>query len=149
MVLLSESPEVRTYLGRLAEQTPPCAQVQVAAGECHTVLLRSDGRVVVCGAYPDGECTLPEAKDGIVYWPALSLKDFVVQLLIDGARTVSCRSLTGQDLATLRVHEDDLGRSMMLKLSQELSRPGMRLRVLLPDGSLLTCSRTWAQLFVG
>ena len=51
-------------LNRSGQCDPPCldeglAYVQVAAGEKHTVLLRSDGSVVACGLNNYGQCHPP------------------------------------------------------------------------------------------
>ena len=39
----------------------------VSAGENHTVLLRSDGIAVACGANHDGQCNFPRLDDGMMY----------------------------------------------------------------------------------
>merc|ERR1712087_755180 len=39
----------------------------VSAGECHTVLLRSDGAAVACGYNGGGQCNLPSMEDGFFY----------------------------------------------------------------------------------
>lgn len=69
---------------------------QVAAGDYHTVLLRSDGRAVACGSNRDGECDLPEMEPGVSYCPALAVRDVLIQLLVEGSRSVVCRSLGGR-----------------------------------------------------
>lgn len=39
-------------------------QQQVSAGGLHTLLLRSDGRVVACGSNGCGQCQIPPLDEG-------------------------------------------------------------------------------------
>jgi len=43
-----------------------CKIVKIAAGVAHTVVLRSDGKVVAWGRNEDGQCNVPEGLTNVV-----------------------------------------------------------------------------------
>mmetsp|Transcript_29646 Transcript_29646/g.84548 ORF Transcript_29646/g.84548 Transcript_29646/m.84548 type:complete len:250 (+) Transcript_29646:73-822(+) len=135
----------------LPELEPGASYVQAALGHRHTVLLRSDGRAVACGWNHDGRCDLPELGPGLSYRPSGALRDLVLQLRVErstSGRTATCRSLlTGDALATWTVSEAPHDAMALAQVRKELGRPGSRVRVVLPDGSLLSERCTWEELF--
>lgn len=63
---------------------PTRGLVEVAAGYAHTVLLRSDGRAVACGANQFGQCDVPEPAPGTSYRANGIVRDLIAQLVIVG-----------------------------------------------------------------
>ena len=61
----------------------------VAAGLCHTVLLRSDGTAMVCGSNESGQCNIPPLDEGISYRQASAGDGHTVLLRSDGI-AVAC-----------------------------------------------------------
>merc|ERR1712172_394690 len=100
---------------------------QVSAGDCHTVLLRSDGTAVACGANGVGQCRIPAPEDGVFFVPtSLSTPDLVVQLWFDtsaGILEAVCRDLSGEQLASWILPEE----AMLVKQSiATVLMPGCR-----------------------
>ena len=56
----------------------------VVAGTRHSVLLRSDGRVLACGANHEGQCTIPALDDGQTYTQAAAGSEHTILLRSDG-----------------------------------------------------------------
>lgn len=81
------------------------------------------------------------------------MHDFALQFIIhggDGEKTEMCRNLlSGEALATWRISEVSPGESVMMRAREDLSRPGVRLRVVGSDGSLMSESCTWADVVQG
>ena len=61
----------------------------VSAGENHTVLLRSDGIAVACGANHDGQCNFPRLDDGMLYTKVSAESYHSILLRSDGI-AVAC-----------------------------------------------------------
>ena len=77
----------------------------VAAGGCHSMLLRSDGGVVAFGSNHGGQCAIHSVKKGEGYIPAGWAPPVLpLQLVLDGFSqdpVIVCRDLgTGAALAT-------------------------------------------------
>merc|ERR1740121_495456 len=62
---------------------------QVAAGDNHTVLLRSDGTAEACGRNGDGQCDLPALVGDLTYTQVAAGSDHTVLLRSDGT-AVAC-----------------------------------------------------------
>jgi len=60
-----------------------------AVGDCHTVLLRSDGQAVACGDNRCGQCDIPELDDTVTYTHAVAGSLHTVLLRSDG-QAVAC-----------------------------------------------------------
>ena len=116
-----------------------------AAGDGHTVLLRSDGEAVVCGDNDDGQCNLPALEEGVRLIP--SQPDFVVQLFIEAVADtieVVCRNLSGEQIASWTVPDKA---SHVKQCIWKVLAPGCRrLCVVLPDGRLVSSQLTWQHL---
>ena len=61
----------------------------VAAGDFHTVLLRSDGTAVACGSNGAGQCNLPALDEGLTYTQVAAGDGHTLLLRSDG-RAVAC-----------------------------------------------------------
>lgn len=69
---------------------------QIAAGQNHTVLLRSDGVAVAFGHNHDGQCNIPPLGPGIVYTQVSAGSQHTVLLQSDG-RVIACgKNSTGR-----------------------------------------------------
>ena len=62
-----------------------------AAGDAHTVLLRSDGPAVACGSNFDGQCDLPALDGGRTYVSRVLPKLVLQALFVDAATPPTCR----------------------------------------------------------
>merc|ERR1712232_1232237 len=121
---------------------------RIAAGDKHTVLLRSDGTAVACGYNIYGQCNVPAPKDDVYFVPISSSRpDFVVQLFIEAAEATIeavCRYLSGEQIASWIVPDKA---SCVKRDIDKMLVPGVRkLGVVLPDGRLLTPKLTWDDL---
>jgi len=133
---------------------PGTKYLDVAAGECHTLLLRSDGRAVACGWNAYGQCDVPEVEGEVGYSSCSSLaqpagRDLLVQLAVEGPAacpTVVCRSLSGNVIAAWAVKAAELASSVLARVSQEVAGRNATLRVVLPDGRLLSPAIKFSQL---
>ena len=125
------------------------------AGDKHTVLLRSHGRVVACGSNYYGKCHIPRLRTWV---EALTLRDAalryvpsqscakprhvrVLQLSFsrsghDGIE-MTCTSLSGEASCIVHVHECSTISMITDKITSELNTPKAHLRLLLPSGGLL------------
>ena len=56
-----------------------------AAGDNHTVLLRSDGTAVACGDNREDQCLIPRLPDGLSYTYCSAGGDITVLIRSDGA----------------------------------------------------------------
>ena len=56
----------------------------VAAGDCHTVLLKSDGAAVTCGEHNYGESDIPVLPGGVTYVQLASAPSHTVLISSDG-----------------------------------------------------------------
>ncbi|CAK0799045.1 unnamed protein product [Prorocentrum cordatum] len=75
---------------------------QVAAGERHTVLLRSDGTAVACGGNHVGQCDLPALPAGLTYMQVAAGQWHTVLLRSDGTAVACGGNHVGQcDLQAL------------------------------------------------
>ena len=57
---------------------------QVAAGESHTVLLRSNGTAVACGDNEEGQCSIPALDGHMTYTQTIAGYGYTVLLRSDG-----------------------------------------------------------------
>merc|ERR1712232_146307 len=64
----------------------------VAAGDCHTVLLRSDGSAVACGCNDNGQCNIPALDEQVSYTEVVAGLNHTVFLRSDGS-AVSCGNI--------------------------------------------------------
>mmetsp|Transcript_71009 Transcript_71009/g.196598 ORF Transcript_71009/g.196598 Transcript_71009/m.196598 type:complete len:135 (+) Transcript_71009:3-407(+) len=128
---------------------PGGSYIQLSAGGSDTVLLRSDGRAVACGNNRGGKRDIPEPEPGVTYIRNGIIRDLVVQLFVerrgdDIAAVV--RNLTGSAIAMLTIAGEPPHEPAMSRVRSEVSRPGMRLRVVLSDGAFLSEQCTWEEL---
>lgn len=63
--------------------------MQVAAGTCHTALLRSDGAAVAFGENARGQCDVPDVELGVTFTQVVAGGRHTVLLRTDG-RAVAC-----------------------------------------------------------
>ena len=61
----------------------------------------------------------------------------VVQLLVDGDNAATCRDLSGAAIARWAVRADELEQPVHGRVLADIGRPGVRLHVILQDGSSL------------
>ena len=61
----------------------------MAAGEYHTILLRSDGNVAACGRNEDGQCDTPLLAGDVTYTGVSAGRSHTVLLQSDG-NVVAC-----------------------------------------------------------
>ena len=66
-----------------------CHYIQVSAGSCHTVLLRSDGIAVACGVNDNGQCNIPPLEQGMSYIQ-ISAGNLHTALLRSDGSVVAC-----------------------------------------------------------
>ena len=120
--------------------------MQGSAGIVHTALLRSDGAAVTCGNNEVGQCNLPALEEGVRLISS-SQPDFVVQLFIEAVADtieVVCRNLSGEQIASWTVPDKA---SQVKQCIGKVLAPGCRrLRVVLPDGRLVSSQLTWQHL---
>lgn len=129
---------------------PGAAYVQASAGCYHTVLLRSDGHAVACGDNDDGQCDIPELEPNATYITNDIMRDLLVQLFVvwhaSGYAAVVRSLLTGDALAEWTIPDEALPEPAIRRVRAEISQPGLRLRVVQSDGTLLSEHCTWAEL---
>ena len=70
--------------------------VHVAAGDAHTVLLRSDGAAMAFGSNDDGQCDVPDLAPGMQYVHAATRGNQTILLRSDGAAMAFGRNGHGQ-----------------------------------------------------
>ena len=76
---------------------------QVAAGNYHTVLLRSDGTAVACGHNEHGQCDIPTLDEGLTYTKVAAGGRHTVLPKSDGAAVACGSNARGQcDIPALR-----------------------------------------------
>ena len=122
--------------------------LQVSAGICHTVLLRSDGLAAACGLNLEGQCDIPtpEPSNGYI-WDHSHMplgRDLVLQLdyLCDDKNMLTCSNLAGQEMLRLSTSGSDLAWHTQKRIAHELLVSLRSLRVVLPDGRLLTSAES-------
>ena len=98
-------------LNRSGQYTVPALEAgakytQVAAGAHHTVLLRSDGRVVTSGDNQHGQCNIPSLDAGLSYTDVAAGSNHTVLLRSDGT-AVACGDNESRQ-CSLPVLEGDL-----------------------------------------
>lgn len=69
---------------------------QVAAGDYHTVLLRSDGTVIVCGDNSQGQCRIPTLEGEAEYTQVSAGYGHTVLLKSDGSAVACGNNSSGQ-----------------------------------------------------
>merc|ERR1712159_978354 len=69
---------------------------QVAAGVCHTVLLKSDGTAVACGHNRNGQCSIPPLDEGLTYTQVAAGACHTVLLKSDGTAVACGNNRKGQ-----------------------------------------------------
>jgi hypothetical protein len=116
--------------------------VQVLAMKGHTVLLRNDGRALAFGSTSAGQCN-PSLTPGTQYISGLRSpkNDLVVQLDFvheDDAVRLRCSNLGGQEMLCLNAHDSDPAWGTHKRIACELNVDLQGLRMVLPDGQLLT-----------
>merc|ERR1712032_3192 len=114
---------------------------QVAAGENHTVLLRSDGTAVACGQNDSGQCDLPALEGDLTYKQAAAgshhTKKIMLQSYFDGA-ALRLVMLNGEEVCQVRdVGTARLANIRVTLLSQFRGRASA-VDVVLPGGALLS-----------
>ena len=77
----------------------------MAGGNWHSLLLRSDGRVVACGSDFEGQCTLPALDDGVTYVQVAG-GGFHSLLLRSDGRAVACGGIDLEGQCTLPALDD-------------------------------------------
>ena len=118
--------------------------LQVSAGGFHTVLLRSDGIAVTCGTCeghgfqtltPDaGTCYVSDMRPDICRDRVLQL-DCVCQ---DDSMVLTCSGFNGEEVISLNVSPSDLAWKIHKRIAREFTVPLESLRLVLPDGQLLS-----------
>ncbi|CAL1171809.1 unnamed protein product [Cladocopium goreaui] len=108
----------------------------------HTVLLRNDGRALAFGSTSAGQCN-PSLTPGTQYISGLRSpkNDLVVQLDFvheDDAVRLRCSNLGGQEMLCLNAHDSDPAWGTHKRIACELNVDLQDLRMVLPDGQLLT-----------
>ena len=126
---------------------------EVSAGEVHTVLLQSDGAAVACGDNPFGQCNIPSLKtwrELLSFAPRrytchdrLRFSDPVGVLQLDlacqdDALMLTCSSLAGHEVLSFAASGSDLAVDTHRQIAQKLDSNLHSVRVVLPDGQLLT-----------
>ena len=128
---------------------------EVSAGDLHTVLLQSDGAAVACGDNPFGQCNIPSLKtwrEFLIFAPAsrryichdrLRFSDPVRVLQLDltcqdDAVMLTCSSLAGHEVLSFAASGSDLAADTHKQIAQKLDANLHSVRVVLPDGQLLT-----------
>merc|ERR1719265_1262394 len=114
--------------------------IHVSAGEYHTVLLRSDGRAVACGANHRGQHNIPELKDGMMYL-GNTLEMRLLQLFCkdagDGRVCFTCVALNGETTCSLLLPETASIVSAQGKVAQKMTIAQPCLTLVLPTGNVL------------
>jgi hypothetical protein len=117
--------------------------IQVAAGDDHTVLLRSDGSAVACGHHGSGRCQIPPLGPGDLYVADMSWGERgsrVVQLDFaseDDTLLLICSDLAGKEVLRLNAAGSDLCCETHKRIAREMKINLQRVRIVLPDGQLL------------
>ena len=111
---------------------------QVAAGSCHTVLLRCDGTAVACGSNSVGQCNIP-ALDGVL---TFGLPTLVLQASLVGT-SLHFATMGGKELCQLEAAAARSLKEIHAQLMHEMRSTCPRVDVLLPGGELL--SKTLSQ----
>merc|ERR1712008_25848 len=126
---------------------------QVSAEIYHSLLLRSDGRVVASGCNDSGQCTIPSLHTHRLsckqaarrYIPDASLSrsgnNRVFQLSFSRSEhgiSITCTSLAGEVLCKLMCHEDGLIVDVPARIAEEISVPQQDLRLVMPNGQLMS-----------
>ena len=102
----------------------------IAAGDYHTVLLKSDGAAVARGEKNDGQCDLPALQGGVLYGQAPRK---VVTVQFDGDGLV-ITSMAGEEWGRIHATEHDAVSDVQARLLHAL---GETVDVVLPSGAVL------------
>ena len=109
----------------------------VAAGNTHTVLLRSDGTAVACGGNTDDRCNLPALDGGLTYVHSRLLPALVLQASFDGT-SMHFVTLGGEELCHIEATATERLADLRVQLIQEIGSMHSRVDVVLPGGELLS-----------
>merc|ERR1712079_957746 len=109
---------------------------EVAAGEKHTVLLRSDGTVVAFGSNAYNQCDVPELKDGLTYVSAKPKAKRLLQLLFDGT-AVTILLLSGDKVCEFKATGTEGLLDVESRFLDQMSEAGPDPEVLMPGGVVL------------
>eukprot|EP00435_Cladocopium_sp_Y103_P075660 s9_g62.t1 len=109
----------------------------VSAGRIHTVLLRSNGSVVACGANSRGQCNIPPLDEGMSY-TQISADGAHTALLRSDGRVVACG---GNNCGQCNIPPLDEGLSYT-----QVSAGGAHTALLCCDGRVVACGANgWGQ----
>merc|ERR1712014_449801 len=97
--------------------------LQVSAGSCHTVLLRSDGHAVAVGLNSDGQCNMPELVHDAAHVDHSSgvlVRQLLCKELGAAHVSMSCFALTGEEICKVVLPAEASIESAQRKIAQEI-----------------------------
>ena len=100
---------------------------QCAAGDRHTVLLKSDGTAVACGRNASGQCNIPALAEGEAY----GLKQIVLTVHLVNSQAVFYL-LSGKELVRIEVDMADDFAGILRKFRKEIWPDHRKYHVVLP-----------------
>ena len=109
---------------------------QVAVGDEHTVLLKSDGTAAAFGGNCRGQCNIPALADGVKYTSNEGMPRTVLSLHFGNGYAAFCL-LNGEERLRIEVNAADSFSDLRLRYVKGMEGAHGRFNVVLPTGTLL------------